>query len=188
MLLTDFKHNYLQSVFKDLKEEPFKEIEAAYKILEQRAQADLMGAPDITERVFVRSLDMRYWKQSYVLNIPIGNGTFDRQALISGGQAFTKKHKELYGFTEMMEKIKIINARLTAFGKLKRPIVKKHKGTFNNSHNADDAKKGVRRTVLVDQKARIYDRDKLGPGAHLVGPAIIEAKDTTIWIPSRHTE
>jgi N-methylhydantoinase A len=187
MLLTDFKHNYLQSVFKDLKDEPFEEVEAAYKILEQRAQADLMRGPDIIQRVFVRSLDIRYWKQSYVLNIPIGNGTFDREALISAGQAFTRKHKELYSFTEMMEKIKIINARLTAFGKLKRPIVKKHRGTPDNWHNADDARQGVRSTVVVDEKARIYDRDKLRPGAHLVGPAIIEAQDTTIWIPPRHT-
>ena len=32
----------------------------------------------------------------------------------------------------------------------------------------------------------VYDRDNLGPGAYLTGPAIVEAKDTTIWIPPGH--
>jgi N-methylhydantoinase A len=187
MLLTDFKHSYLQTVFKDLKDEPFEAVEAAFKILEEKAQADFMHGQDIIEQVLVRSLDMRYWKQSYVLNIPIRNGTFDIETLKLAGKAFTDRHQELYGFSEVMERIKIINARLTAFGKVKRPIMKKHRDCSENCNNTDKAKKGVRSTFIVDEKVSIYDRDKLNPGAHLVGPAIIEAKDTTVWIPPRHS-
>ena len=41
MLLSDFKHNYLQSVYRDFKDEPFDELAAGYQKMEQQAQADL---------------------------------------------------------------------------------------------------------------------------------------------------
>jgi N-methylhydantoinase A len=186
MLLSDFKHNYLHSVYRDLKDEPFKELETIYRKMAQQARADLMRGQNIREQVLSKSLDMRYWKQSYVLNIPLGNGTFDREMIRSAGKAFTEKHKELYGFTEELDRIKIINARLTAIGKMKRPVMREHRNTKENGCNPAKAKKGMRNTFVVDENVGIYDRDKLGPGSYLAGPAIVEAKDTTIWIPPDH--
>jgi len=186
MLLSDFKHNYLHSVYRDFKDEPFNVLAAAYQKLEQQAQADLMRGQNIQEQVLSRSLDMRYWKQSFVLNIPLGNGTFDPAAVQRAGKAFTEKHQDLYGFAEETDRIKIINARLTAVGKVTRPIMRKDPDIQMNRSQPDEARKGERKTFVVDQKVAVYDRDKLGPGAYLPGPAIVEAKDTTIWIPPGH--
>ena len=186
LLLSDFKHNYLQSVYRDLKDEPFAELEAIYQKMEQQAQADLKKGQDIRKRVLTRSLDMRYWKQSYVLNIPLRNGSFNLETIRSAGKAFTEKHRELYGFTEEMGRVKIINARLTAVGKVERPVMKKHRDMGKKKCNPPGANKGVRNTFLAAEKVGIYDRDKLDPGSYLTGPAIVEAKDTTIWIPPGH--
>jgi N-methylhydantoinase A len=186
LLLSDFKHNYLQSVYEDLKDQPCKELEAIFKKMEQKAQADLRRGQDVREQILSRSLDMRYWKQSYVLNVPLPNGSFDMETIRSAGMAFTEKHKELYGFAEDIDKIKIINARLTAVGKVSRPVMKKHCDTAKKRSNPAEAQKGMRNTFVVDQKVAIFDRAKLKPGAHLAGPAIVEAKETTIWIPPGH--
>jgi len=186
MLLSDFKHNYLKSVHRDFKDEPFDELEATFQEMEQQAQADLKRGQNIRQQVLSRSLDMRYWKQSFVLNISLAEGPLDQEALRKVGTAFTEKHKELYGFTEETDRIKIINARLTAVGKLTRPAMKKHPVNQMNRSRPDAASKGERKTSVVDQNVAVYDRDKLSPGDYLPGPAIVEAKDTTIWIPPDH--
>ena len=187
LLLSDFKHNYLQSVFRDLKEEPIKELEAIFKKMEQQAQSDLMRGQNIRQQELIRSLDMRYWKQSYVLNIPLRNGSLNPQTIRFAGKAFTEKHKELYGFTEKMDRIKIINARLSATGKVTRPVMKKHREAGEYRCSPLEARRGMRKTFVVDEKVVVYNRDKLGPGTFLAGPAIVEAKDTTIWIPSEYS-
>jgi N-methylhydantoinase A len=185
MLLSDFKYNYLQTIFLDLKDESCEEIENVFKILEKKVEDDIFRGEEVEAKVLIRSLDMRYWKQSYVLNIPIGNGIFDLKKLKAAAYTFTEKHKELYGFIDDIEKIKIINARLGAFVKLKRPIIQKHKhNSYTNGREI--AEKGMRKILGLNETVKVYDRERLTPGTHLEGPVIVEAKDTTIWIPSDH--
>lgn len=186
MLLSDFKHNYIQSVYRDYQDEPFDELEAGFQTMEQQAQADLKRGKNIHKQSLYRSLDMRYWKQSYVLNVPLGNGIFDTDALKRAGKAFTEKHRKLYGFAEETDRIKIINARLTAIGQVTRPAMKAHPNGERNRSRSDQARKGKRKTFVFNQNVAVYDRDKLATGAYLIGPAIVEAKDTTIWIPPGH--
>ena len=64
--------------------------------------------------------------------------------------------------------------------------MKKHPDIQMNRSRPEAASKGGRKTSVVDQNVAVYDRDKLGPGVYLPGPAIVEAKDTTIWIPPGH--
>ena len=71
LLLSDFKHNYRQSVYKDLKDQPYAALENIFSKMEKKAHADLKRGKDGREQILSRSLDMRYWKQSYVLNIPL---------------------------------------------------------------------------------------------------------------------
>jgi len=35
-------------------------------------------------------------------------------------------------------------------------------------------------------EARVFDRDALGRGARLTGPAIVEQPDTTVLVPAEH--
>jgi N-methylhydantoinase A len=184
MVLTDFKHNYLQTVYVDFKDEPFEDIVAAFDILETKAKADMVRRRDIIEHVLMRSLDMRYEKQFHMLNIPMGNKRFDREALRSAGRVFTEKHEELYDFRDEVEKIKIVNARLTAIGKIERPMMKEYR---EGAQSADAARKGLRNVLDLPEKAGIYDREKLAPGNHLKGPVVLEAMDTTVWIPPGYT-
>jgi len=186
MLLSDFKHNYTQSVYRDYQDDPFDELEAGFQTMEQQARADFKRVKNIHKQALSRSLDMRYWKQSYVLNIPLGNGTFDRDAIKRAGKVFTEMHRKLYGFAEKTDRIKIINARLTAIGQVTRPAMKARSNAETARFRSDQARKGKRKTFVVNQKVTVYDRDKLGTGTFLTGPAIVEAKDTTIWIPPGH--
>jgi N-methylhydantoinase A len=186
MLLTDYKYNYLQTVYLDFKDEPFEDINHVFEILESKARNDIQRGQDIIDKVLIRSLDMRFAKQSYMLNIPVGNGIFDIETLSITGQNFMANHEELYGFIDEIEKIKIVNVRLTALGRLKRPTMSKYVDKKNTMDFVDKAKKGTRRVSALEVEAEVYDRDKLTVGARLEGPVILEAKDTTVWIPSKY--
>jgi len=54
-------------------------------------------------------------------------------------------------------------------------------------HSAADAQIGTRQVFLPDVHEQVdtpvYDSEKLGPGAWFEGPAIIEVRDTTIYVP-----
>ena len=73
--------------------------------------------------------------------------------------------------------------RVAATGQLKRPALK---GYPAQSKNADGALKAPRSVYFEEEKdfvpTRIYDYNGLGPGAEIVGPAVIETPITTIVI------
>jgi N-methylhydantoinase A/oxoprolinase/acetone carboxylase beta subunit len=35
-------------------------------------------------------------------------------------------------------------------------------------------------------EAAVYDGDAMAPGSELEGPALIERRDTTVWVPPDH--
>lgn len=71
---------------------------------------------------------------------------------------------------------------MTGFGSVKKP-------KFPKIQRIDDIKDAIkeRREVYFEEEGfveiDIYSRDKLGAGAEITGPAIIEQMDSTIIIP-----
>jgi N-methylhydantoinase A len=72
---------------------------------------------------------------------------------------------------------------VAATGRLKRPTLKGYRA---ENKSADAALKAHRRVYFEEEKdfvrTRIYDYNRLGPGAEIFGPAIIETPITTIVI------
>ena len=79
--------------------------------------------------------------------------------------------------------IEIAKLRLIATGA--ESVIPPQKAS--GSRDPGDALKGARRVYFKEARgyveARVYDRERLGPGASFTGPAIIEQADTTTVLP-----
>ena len=132
-----------------------------------------------------RSLDMRYVGQVHECTVEIGNFANDAKALEKVKDAFHRRHEELYTYSEPHNAVEVVNIESTLYGHVDKPqpprvkkgvppakaIVGRRKAIF-----AADGK-------LIDTP--IYDGSKLGAGATIKGPAIIEEVTTTIVIEPR---
>jgi N-methylhydantoinase A len=127
---------------------------------------------------FVRQLEMRYVGQSYELTVPA-----DDVAHAVGG--FHAEHDRAYGFAAEDEPVEVVNARLTAIGRIPKPQLARLDAR-------GDAQPRDTRPVYFAESGDyvdcpVYDRYALGAGATLDGPAVLEELDsTTVVHPGYH--
>jgi N-methylhydantoinase A len=130
----------------------------------------IVGAHD-----FVVTMRMRYPGQAYELDVAIPDA-----AITSGlalAELFHAEHHRLYGFAEHASGVQVTTLRVGVIGRVPpvmlpdqpptKPVARssrkvRHAGAF---HIAD-----------------VYDRDSLGQGALVYGPAIVEQLDTTSFV------
>jgi len=189
LLQTDVKHYYLQTRMGSLAKMPIDELNAIFTQLEERAGREAMQEGFDPKTIKLqRQLDMRYPFQGYELTIDCSNRAFAEDDKAKIRAAFDQMHKEVYGTAATGEIPDIVNVRvmsLAEVAKLDLPELPK---------GERDPKPIARRKVLFDEKdgyvdTPIYDRAKLGAGALINGPAIIEQLDsTTVILPNQKAE
>ncbi|MFQ5915027.1 MAG: hydantoinase/oxoprolinase family protein, partial [Nitrospinota bacterium] len=99
-------------------------------------------------------------------------------------QVYNSEHQREYGYVASdVGEIEIANLRLVAYGAPSGVTPQR----AARRAKAEDALKGARPVYFGDAKGfvetRIYDRTRLGQGASLTGPAVIEQSDTTTVLP-----
>lgn len=128
------------------------------------------------------SLDMRYVGQNWEIQIPVVR---DRLDVASVATAFDREHDRLYRFQMPEHEHEVINLRVTATGPLPR-----NSNALPARAPSTPAAAGARGRPVVDDLLRaevvadVVLRDVLTPGQEVAGPAIVEALDTTLYIPS----
>jgi N-methylhydantoinase A len=131
---------------------------------------------------FRQAADMRYVGQSYEIEVPIESGW-----LTAGGgpailAAFHRAHERAYGHADREAPAEIVNLRVQL--RAARPRVPLAEVPVRPAPAARAA-----RRIWLDGRpteARVFDRDGLGRGARLAGPAIVEQPDTTVLVPAGH--
>jgi N-methylhydantoinase A len=188
LLLSDLKTSYARTRLMPARAETIPDMLATFEELEGRADAWFEGegiAPDARARR--RTLDMRYAGQNYELPVafpdePPGPGLLD--ALVRG---FERAHEQLYGYVAKEEPIQAVTFRLEAVGAVRRAELATHPPATTS---VDAARAGRREVWLVESggfvACPVYDRERLGPGHRLAGPAVVEQMDaTTLLLPGQ---
>jgi N-methylhydantoinase A len=143
--------------------------EARAEVAAQNVADDAIG--------IVAELDLRYVGQSFDLTVPLAG---DADAIAA---AFHARHEQRYGYAVREERVELAAVRVTATGRV--GALPRH----GDAPNGAGARTGER-DVWDDGtfvRAAVYERERLGRDATIVGPAIVEQYDATTWIPSGWT-
>jgi N-methylhydantoinase A len=185
MLVSDLRHDLVQTKLMRTAQMEMSEFSAAWRELGAKLLelfADERVAPQ--DVIFVRSADMRYLGQEHTVNVPIADGELDEAQRNQIERKFHELHEQLYTFRQESP-IEIVNLCLTGFGTVRKPEL--HQIPAHT--DIQRAAKG-RRLVDFDDLGRyetsIYERDLLGAGAVLEGPAVVEeAAASTLVLPGQ---
>jgi N-methylhydantoinase A len=178
MLMTEVRHDYVRTYFSPLKGGDLSEMKGMFAELIANAQSVLASEglrPEAME--FERFLDCRYVGQEFSMQIPATAEQIAASDQAAIRKTFDDLHDRRYGHKATEEPVEIVNVRLTAKGKRKKPVFPQL------AASGGEALVGYRDVFLDDAdgptRCAIYDRDRLSPGQEVVGPAIIEEYAST---------
>jgi len=155
-------------------------VSEAFAALEAEALRD--AAADGTtphQLLFHRALDMRYARQSYELTIPY------QSSLVETVCAFHAAHEDRYSYAMPEEPVIVVSARLRASSPSPAELPRPEPIAEVWEPTPIDERVAFFRTGYRVAPHRVphYRREELGPGALLVGPALVTQYDSTIVIP-----
>ncbi len=187
LLVGDIKHDFVQSCLRPTRQLDIGEVEG---ILEQfqQAGASLLASEHVAEneREYLPLVDMRFQGQSHELTIPMPIGDRqNRESWISHlHTTFCREHQRVYGFADQREPSEMVNVRLTAVGRIRRPSPP---ALIEAGPDASKAVTTLRSVYFAETggsiECKIFDRELLAAGNQISGPAIIEEYDATTVIP-----
>ena len=136
------------------------------------------GAP-----TFGLAADMRYVGQSYEIAVPLEPPWLAAGGLPSILAAFHRAHERAFGHADPEAPAEIVNLRVQLRAARPRvPLAEVPAAT------GPATPRTTRRLWLEGRRvdARVSERDGLGRGMLLAGPAVVEQPDTTVLIPEGH--
>jgi N-methylhydantoinase A len=183
LVLADVRHDYvatrlqcLDEVDPDTAEETFQELET-----QAQAQLDRENIP-LDRQHLARSCDIRYFGQSYELNVPVDGHLSSVEDLQRIGLAFHAVHRRTYGHAMEGDPVDVVNYRVSAIGFSPRL------DWLENSHHETNPLKGQREVFFGNRHllCSVYERRRLRPGCQINGPAIVEqVGSTTLLSPDQ---
>ncbi|MGC1408243.1 MAG: hydantoinase/oxoprolinase family protein [Acetobacteraceae bacterium] len=180
LVASDLKRDYSRTLYADLGSIDPARVAEVFAGMEHAGRELLRAARVPSERQeLLRQADVRYRRQAYELTVSIADGKITRAALDELAVAFHARHEQTYGHANRSEHVQLVNLRMTAFGRLPDLVL---------AQRADPASARVRsRDVWFAESGftptPVHWRDGLTPGTRIVGPAIIEAMDSTAVVP-----
>jgi len=183
MLMTDIRHDYVQTHARSLAEADFAAIRAICDAFIDEGKKLLASEGVAPEHQEVRlSMDIRYVGQEFYLNTPVTYHEVLNAERDAIRKHFDALHLRHYGQNAEHRPVEVVNIRANAIGE-RAKMEFKPGATGGHTSGGAIAKPVYRDVYLSDAKkptrCAIYQRDALAPGAKVQGPAIIEESATT---------
>ncbi len=165
LAISDLRRDYVSPYLADLEGVEAAELKDAFKGMEGMAAKDLEG-PEYTRRA-----DLRYGGQSFELTVETER-PFEVEKL---EECFHAAHQRRYGYRMEDEAVELVNLRLTATVPVEKPKLEEpaagEGATGRERREANFGGEWVEVPVL--------DRERMGRGSNVEGPAIVEFKEST---------
>ena len=188
LLMTDLQTNYAQTRLMPVTLDTLDAMADVFADLDRRSQAwfaaeNIPGKDQRTRR----TIDMRYAGQNYELSIPMPDSLQGEALLADIRQSFEQAHKQMYGYIAPEEPMQAVTFRIEATGAVRQAEIRQQAPATAALESAVMAKRDV---WLAEASSfvscPVYDREKLGPGHRIAGPAIVEQMDaTTVLLPGQ---
>lgn len=178
MMMADIKRDYVLTKIAIAENVTPDEMNAEFESLEQEALSDLKWEAGGERIVLLRSIDLRYFGQSYELNVPIPGKKLKPDDIAAIRKIFYKKHMQVYGHFFENKPIQFVKFRIIAVVPKKKPDLSA--ALFQDSKTGSQPTE-EREIILPSGKINVpvYNRMMLDKGAVIEGPCIIEQMDST---------
>jgi len=128
--------------------------------------------------------DLRFYRQAWELSIPIADGVLDQDRLLHD---YRRTYASRYGEATLVtgSQVEFVALRAIGRGRTVRAVLaaRSDRGVSRGTRPDVDS----RRSVGVDRERAlevdVYRADALESGHVFEGPALVDAADTTIWVP-----
>jgi N-methylhydantoinase A len=183
LLAAEVKFDVSRTYVKKTDELSVAYLNAMYREMEAQAAAVIRESAVTGAVTLLRSADARYAGQGYELNVALPPGALGEPELRRFRAAFDAAYAARYGYASPGEPVEIVNWKLAAVAAGPRLALPKaaHQG------GADQALKARRAAYFPEKggyvETPVYDRYRLSPGVTLVGPAVIEERESTSVLP-----
>ena len=179
---TDLRRDYVRTVYTTTAAADPAVIEAAFRTMEAEGNAMLDRAGVARDRRRLeRSADARYARQSYELNVTLGDGMVDQAAVAGLAEAFHTRHAQTYGHDNRSEPVQLVTLRLAAIGVIPPLTIRQEPAPAGTQSHKEPRMVWFRKSGAV--RTHVHDRARLGKGAIVAGPAVIESLESTILVP-----
>ena len=184
-LVADIRNDFIRTVMVDVNNKGLKSILVSVKTLEEEATSwlrDEQGFKGKSELLW--SCDMRYRGQSFEIETIVEQSWLYDSSSEQIKAAFHKAHHQVYDHSDESAEVQIVNLRLVIVGTVPKPSMPVSKEKKSLATPSKTVK------VHVDgnhHEAAVFDRQKLCPGDHFYGPAIVLQDDTTTVVLPKFT-
>ncbi len=152
---------------------------------EGRSILDAAGVPK-AEVTVQRSAEMRYVGQGHEIVVEIPQGELSDESIPELTQRFEREYQRLYERGAGDNPVESLSWRVVISGRRPELPLDRMRGEGDFVELVPDAQKGERRVYLPEDgklaAVPVFDRYKLGPGARMTGPAILEERESTVVI------
>jgi len=181
MLQTDIRHDLTRTFVRTFDALDVEELEGLYAAMEEEGRGILAAeGVAVGDMRFLRSADMRYYGQEYVVGVRLPEGPYDREAVSRLSSLFHRAHQARYGHHNPTETVELVTLRLAAVGEIGRQAERP------SSRRSGELPPSATRSVVFRGRptaTHIYQRDNLKPGHAFPGPAVVEEKSCTTVVP-----
>ncbi|WP_436347273.1 hydantoinase/oxoprolinase family protein [Natronorubrum sp. FCH18a] len=183
-LLVDIEHDLSQTFIAEATEDVVDDIEAAFTEMETEIRERLTqeGVEDEQMRMDHR-VKMRYVGQWRSLEVSCTRH-IDSIDAIKG--RFHRQHEQTYAYSDEEQPVEIYGLHVIGRGIVEKPSfpeIKTHEAQSAHQTTRDAYFESAGEYVQTD----VYEREALGAGASINGPAIIEQMDSTVVVPPNST-
>ena len=175
MLMADFHHHFVRTTIRSLGNGVEDQIQRAVEEMTKEAEKQAEG-PIRGEEFSLRStLELRYNGQFHEVEIALTDVDVTKIK-----NSFHQRHAKLYGYSDPASEIELVNVHVYSVRRTNKP---------RRLHVAKD--RGIekaltkKRKIFFDGKfvtSPVYDGSKLGAGARIDGPCLIEYSDTAVVV------
>lgn len=181
ILVTDFKHNYVRTVYgRGLDPDDMERVFAGI----ERIAADQLTAEGVAaeEMRFDRVAEVRYLGQIHTIDLLIPPGSISDSTFGELRQQFHPAHHQRFGHSLVDDHIEIVNIRVEARGTAAPP--ESPQGAANRT--SDPRGVARERPAWFDGNfipTRVQAAGDLDAGSRLTGPAMVELTTSTVVVP-----
>ena len=175
MLMTDVRHDYIQTNIRRMNEVSAEELNDMWEGLLSQAQEQFEKEDIPKENIVCNYIaDMRYMGQEHTVKVNVPPIPWSEETKEEIIQRFHDTHEHFYTFRLTDTPTEIVNLHLVAYGRLTKPELAK---IPPQEGPVEDAKKEIRKVYFAEDgwmDTPVYLREKLGRGAVLDGSVIVE--------------